>query len=188
MYTYNYFPLSPIFDYVKTIPRLPQRDKLNHSPYGRYQLVGEKLIANIPNSPGWYLWINSQFTKPEVYIGKSKQGLNNRFIDRFNQEYTIFWEAVFGPHPFIEDAYRMFPQLNYRRNIENCRCKSIGTHILWVSKESISGIECEQVERELIKLLNPLCNINRLEPNGNYLNEAVEIAEKFSLMIKDIKE
>jgi hypothetical protein len=187
MYTHNLFSLTPIYDYVKTIPRLPQRDKLDYSPYGKYQLVGKSLISNIPNLPGWYLWINARSEKSEVYVGKSAQGLYNRFIDRFNQEYTIFWEAVFGPHPFIEDAYTMFPQSNYRTAIENCRCKSVGTHILWVSKESSNDDECEQVERELFRIHDPLCNIKRPEPNGVYRNVAEEVAKRFHMMIKEIK-
>ena len=186
MYTHNYFSLTPIYEYVKTIPRLPQRDKLNYSPYGKYQLVGKSLISNVPNRPGWYLWINSQSKKPEVYVGKSKQGLYNRFINRFNQEYTIFWEAVFGTHPFIEDAYQMFPQPKYRKGIENCRCKSIGTHILWVSKETVDNNECEQVERELIRIHDPLCNLTRLKPNGVYRNVASEVSQRFDLIIKEI--
>jgi len=186
MYTQNYFSLTPIFDYVKTIPHLPQRDKLDDSPYGKYQLVGKSLISSIPNIPRWYLWINSRSQKSEVYVGKSEEGLYNRFVDRFNQEYTIFWEAVFGPHPFIEDAYKMFPQSNYRKGIENCRCKSIGTHILWVCKASVDVNECEEVERELFIIHDPICNIKRPKPSGVYRHIAEEVSRRFNLMIKDI--
>jgi len=173
------FSLQSLFDYVKTVPRLPKRDKLEWSVYGHYQQAGLDLIKNVPNLPGWYLWARPKGPRPEVYVGKSEEGLNNRFINRFNQEYTIFWEAVWGEHPFLEDAYEMFPQPRYRKDIDNYRGKSISTDILWVAKNSLEPDEGEQVERLLIRDLNPSANLRRPKPDGRFQQIAAEVADLF---------
>jgi hypothetical protein len=183
MMTTGSFSLQPLFDYVKTVPRLPKRDKLDWSIYGQYQQAGIALIKNVPNLPGWYLWARPKGARPEVYVGKSEEGLNNRFIDRFNQEYTIFWEAVWGEHPFIEDAYEMFPQPRYRKDIDNYRGKSISTDILWVAKDVLEPGEGEQVERQLIQNLNPSANLMRPKPDGRFPQTAVEVANLFRRML-----
>lgn len=179
------FSLQPLFDYVRTVPRLPRRDKSELSEYGRYQQAGLQLIRNVPDLPGWYLWARPEGPKLEVYVGKSEEGLHSRFIDRFNQEYTIFWEAVWGEHPFIEDAYKMFPQANYRRNIEGYRGKAVSTHILWVAKENLAEGECEQVERQLIQILKPSANLKRPKPDGRFKDVADEVARLFRQMLTD---
>jgi len=130
--------------------------------------------------PGWYLWAKPRDSKPEVYVGKSEEGLFNRFINRFNQEYTVFWEAVHGPHPLIDDAYRMFPQSEYRKQIERYRCKAIATHVIWVAKEGVEADECEQVERELIQIFKTdPCNKVRGKPDGRYRETAIVVADIF---------
>jgi hypothetical protein len=182
------FSLKPVLNYVRTIPRLPQRDKLKTSVYGKYQQAGLWAINTVPNLPGWYLWARPAAPKPEVYVGKSEEGLYNRFIDRFNQEYTIFWEAVWGEHPFIEDAYAMFPQLNYRKQIENYRGKCVSTHIFWIAKDQLQPAEGEQVERKLIEILNPTANLKRFKPDGRYQNVAQEAANLFRGMLMYCKE
>ena len=171
------FSLQSMFDYVKNVPRLPRRDKSETSTYGKYQQTGRAIIHSVPNLPGWYLWARPLATKAEIYVGKSEEGLYNRFIDRFNQEYTIFWEAVWGEHPFIEDAYAMFPQPNYRQQIENYRGKSVSTHILWIAKDQLQPAEGEQVERQLIQILHPTANLKRPKPDGKFLDVAQEAAE-----------
>ncbi len=177
------FSLQPLFDYVKTVPRLPTRDKLEWSPYGRYQQAGFALIKGVPNLPGWYLWARPGTMKQEIYVGKSEEGLYNRFIDRFNQEYTIFWDAVWGEHPFIEDAYNIFSQPNYRKQIENYRCKCVSTHILWVAKDRLELYEGEQVERELFQMLDPICNMKRPNPDGSFRQTAIEAATFFCQLL-----
>ncbi len=186
MYSQGHFSLQPLFDYVRSVPRLPKRDKLESSAYGLYQQKGLDLIKDVPNLPGWYLWARPKSSKQEIYVGKSEEGLNNRFIDRFNQEYTIFWESVWGEHPLIEDAYEIFPQPQYRMQIENYRCKCVSTHILWVAKDRLELNEGEQVERELFQILDPLCNVKRPVPNGTFRYIAEEIAQMFTRMLNEL--
>jgi hypothetical protein len=186
-FRHGYFSLQPVFDYVAGVPGLPERDRSNQSIYGKYQIAAERLIADVPNLPGWYLWARPGDPKPEIYVGKSEEGLFNRFVNRFNQEYTVFWEAVHGPHPLIDDAYRMFPEPQYRQQIERYRCKVNATHVIWVATENPETDECEQVERELIQLFDTQpCNKMRGRPDGHFRDTALTVAAIIRDTIHDL--
>lgn len=187
-YQRDYFSLQPIYDYVKTIQRLPKRNRSKKSEYGKYRCVYLSLILNVPNIPGWYLWVNINSPKKEIYTGKAFKGLHNRFQNRFKQEYTVFWETVHGEYPFITDAYRIFPQEDYREQIEGYRCKCNSTHIIWVGRHNIDKYECEDIERELFISLDPLCNIDRPKPKGVYRNNSIMVSKIIKNLLSKIKE
>ena len=172
------FQLQPLFDYVRSVPKFPGKGKVESSIYGRYQQIGMELTEDVPNLPGWYLWAKPNDLKPAVYVGGCEAGLRSGFIKSFNQEYELFWEAIWGKH-LIEDPYDLFPQPKYRKEIEKFGGKSVSTHILWVTMDRIHQVDIEEIKRHLIQILNPSANSKRLKPIGLFDEVAEEVADLF---------
>lgn len=194
--------ISPLINFAQ---KEEHREGLHGtSPTGRqYGRLVVETTANIPASPGFYIWGYYTSTRlwRTVYLGKAGFGvqthLNARITEELKDERPCIWS-----HGKTKDEISIIqqqwlapglkapdyqPQQASINHFNRSILKSPTTHIITVSDFSdiINNQSIRTIESDLIETMNPIANMQRPRPDSDLLHQTVEIIGAFKKIIHE---
>lgn len=154
--------LTPLLEYIKTFPIIPYK---NHDPeiFEPFKEIYLELLSNVPDVPGWYVWLNKN-AKPDettIYIGQSQSrktsSIKARLTEELLDEHVSLWATVHNP----DSIFRTLDAKSdgkYTTYIKRSLRKAGTTDIIWVGENQVTDDQLNYVEHMLIKLHHPPAN------------------------------
>src|SRR5882724_9452624 len=107
--------------------------------FREYTKLCDKLTIDIPETSGWYFWVNFKRAKLEnpIYIGKAdktnkKNSLRYRINYELKTERICFWTDVVGKDKAFNDHHDFFDG-KYDKGAERAQRKTGTKFIIWIS-------------------------------------------------------
>ncbi|SRR6266404_4759805 len=135
--------------------------------YSSLMKIVYELIKDIPETPGWYVWFNSEDKSP-IYVGQASEGktcsLKTRLYDELVEELVAVWSRVNKRAVEIYTA-----KYNGKYNQVRAAKKQDADTILWISYPRANLATLDVTETKLIWCMFPKAN-ERAKNDGEYLD------------------
>jgi hypothetical protein len=197
--TTGHFSLSPILNFAKTNPVLPN-SRLESEESNRtradYLKLRQDTLVDVPELPGWHLWgkFNDIGGWETVYVGSTARGktsqLRARLDEELRDECSALWAAVYSRGSALSqvfDIYRYRPNHDYYKYNLVSVLKAPARIIIWIGVEDeISKQEIDRQKNILMNTHEPTANISRPDRNALPDDRTIEIQREIDAEVSRI--
>ena len=176
-----------LLEFVKRNSEIPHR-KSDSTVFNQYQELFMKLIADVPEVPGWYFWIGSSDNPDRgyVYIGQAQSkktaSLHNRLEKELHVEYVGLWATIHGDNAIV-DIIRKYSR--YETQIKRAARKWGTTHVIWYSQEGLTKDQLNFVENKLITIYKPRANKKKPRYMHEYPSLLENVVKEFNVLLQN---